>query len=47
MIKWIYDKAYLEHQEGLFLIASSVIILIIFTTILLVWKELKKNDGNK
>ena len=41
MIKWIYDKMFLEHHEVLFIVSMIVIVLIILTTIYLVMKELK------
>ena len=43
MIKWIYDKILLEHQEGLFIICMIIIIMIILATIFLVNYELRKN----
>lgn len=45
MIKWIYDKILLEHQEGLFIISMVIIIMIILTTIFLVNYELRKNKN--
>ena len=47
MIKWIYEGRYLENKETLFIISTSVIILIIVITFILVWKELKKYHENK
>ena len=43
MLEWIYDSIYLENNLLLFIISVSIIILIIFITIILVYKELVRN----
>ena len=46
MIKWIYEKIFLEQHDTLFITSMIIIILIILVTIYLVRKELKY-DANK
>ena len=41
MVKWYYSRAFLEHQEILFIACLIIILLIILATAYLVYRELR------
>ena len=43
MFDWFYNKEFLEHQEVLFIVSISVIILMIIVTGILVYREIGRS----